>query len=85
LFMLHTKGNIHIPLVDSIAKLFTRTKGLKKPVRRSASVEINRNTANTRSAVTQAEIDRILDKINESGYDSLTAQEKEKLFKAGDK
>ena len=85
LYMLHTKGNIHIPLVDSIAKLFTRSKGPKKPVRRSASVEINRGPANTRSAVTQAEIDRILDKINESGYDSLTAQEKEKLFKAGDK
>jgi len=30
----------------------------------------------------QAEIDRILDKISKSGYASLTAEEKEKLFKA---
>ena len=30
----------------------------------------------------QEEIDRILDKISHSGYDSLTAKEKEILFKA---
>ena len=28
----------------------------------------------------QAEIDRILDKIRKSGYDSLTKEEKQKLF-----
>lgn len=32
---------------------------------------------------TQQQIDEILDKISRSGYDSLTAQEKEFLFKAG--
>jgi len=32
--------------------------------------------------VSQQEIDAILDKISESGYDKLTAKEKEKLFKA---
>ncbi|MES2748651.1 MAG: rhomboid family intramembrane serine protease [Bacteroidota bacterium] len=31
----------------------------------------------------QQQIDEILDKISQSGYDSLTAQEKEFLFKAG--
>lgn len=31
----------------------------------------------------QVEIDRILDKISKSGYDSLSAQEKQTLFKAG--
>ena len=33
----------------------------------------------------QAKIDDILDKISASGYDSLTQQEKEFLFKAGKK
>ncbi|WP_162127542.1 rhomboid family intramembrane serine protease [Flavobacterium phycosphaerae] len=32
---------------------------------------------------TQQQLDEILDKISQSGYDSLTAQEKEFLFKAG--
>ena len=35
---------------------------------------------NSRKQREQAEIDRILDKIRNSGYDSLTAQEKNKLF-----
>ncbi|MEO1654520.1 MAG: DUF6576 domain-containing protein, partial [Bacteroidota bacterium] len=30
----------------------------------------------------QSEIDAILDKISESGYDSLTKEEKQKLFRA---
>ena len=32
---------------------------------------------------TQQQIDDILDKISQSGYDSLSADEKEFLFKAG--
>lgn len=35
--------------------------------------------------ISQEEIDRILDKINQSGYDSLSKEEKEKLFKASEK
>ena len=35
---------------------------------------------NTRKQQEQAEIDRILDKIRKSGYDSLTNEEKRKLF-----
>ena len=31
------------------------------------------------------EIDRILDKLKQSGYDSLTAEEKKRLFDAGRK
>jgi hypothetical protein len=33
----------------------------------------------------QIKIDGILDKIGKSGYESLTKQEKDFLFKAGDK
>jgi hypothetical protein len=37
---------------------------------------------NPNQVVNQAEIDRILDKISDRGYDSLTKEEKEKLFNA---
>lgn len=35
---------------------------------------------NARKKANQEEVDRILDKIRKSGYDSLTAEEKKKLF-----
>lgn len=38
-----------------------------------------------KAAYTQEEIDRILDKISEGGYESLTKDEKEKLFNASKK
>lgn len=38
---------------------------------------------NARKQQEQAEIDRILDKIRKSGYDSLTSEEKQKLFEQG--
>ncbi|MEX2230895.1 MAG: rhomboid family intramembrane serine protease [Cyclobacteriaceae bacterium] len=38
-----------------------------------------------KSGYTQEEIDRILDKISEGGYESLTKDEKEKLFNASKK
>lgn len=38
--------------------------------------------SDTTSNVSQTEIDTILDKISERGYDSLTKEEKEKLFNA---
>ena len=37
---------------------------------------------NARQKVLQEEIDRILDKIRKSGYDSLTKEEKQRLFEA---
>ena len=37
----------------------------------------------TEKDITQKQIDDILDKISKSGYDSLTKEEKEFLFKAG--
>jgi hypothetical protein len=39
-------------------------------------------TPGAASNVSQAEIDAILDKISERGYDSLTKEENEKLFNA---
>jgi len=45
----------------------------------------NKNTATSKNAtvgVNQGEIDAILDKISRTGYDKLTKEEKETLFKA---
>ena len=41
--------------------------------------------ATDKASYTQEEIDRILDKISEGGYESLTKDEKEKLFNASKK
>ena len=43
------------------------------------------NTATGGSFTTQSEIDVILDKISQSGYESLTKEEKQKLFSASQK
>jgi hypothetical protein len=40
---------------------------------------------NARKKAQSDEIDRILDKLKQSGYDSLTAEEKKRLFDAGRK
>jgi membrane associated rhomboid family serine protease len=60
--------------VGGIAKLFTRRSKLKV-------VSTNANK-NPNALPRQEEIDRILDKISKSGYDSLNKQEKEILFRA---
>ena len=41
------------------------------------------NSSESKKDFTQKQIDDILDKISKSGYDSLTKEEKEFLFKAG--
>ncbi len=86
-YMLHTKGTITIPGVDAISDFLRNLFAAKKvKPKRSAKVSINKtkNSSNPKTSVSQEEIDRILDKINATGYDSLTAQEKDKLFRAGE-
>jgi len=87
LYMLHTKGSFSIPAVDAIGAFISNLFNAKKakPLR-SARVSINKEkpAGSQKTGVSQEEIDRILDKINATGYDSLSAQEKEKLFKAGE-
>jgi membrane associated rhomboid family serine protease len=72
-------------VIDFFANLFKRSSGTQfkkvhrnynKPVERSTSRIITKDKA-------QQQIDEILDKISQSGYDSLTKEEKEFLFKAG--
>ncbi|MCL9805045.1 rhomboid family intramembrane serine protease [Flavobacterium amniphilum] len=71
--------------LDRIVTLFSSRKSTPfKRVHKNVKVD----TAKTTSRVvtkdkTQQQIDEILDKISQSGYDSLTKEEKEFLFKAG--
>lgn len=73
-------------LLDKLVSLFKRSKrrkmkvAYKKEARVMTDMDYNRQKANE-----QEEIDRILDKIAKSGYDSLTKKEKETLFKMSDK
>jgi hypothetical protein len=60
-----------------------------KMFRKRSKLRVIRNTPSTQSSASklpdQETIDRILDKISQSGYNSLTKQEKEQLFKVSDK
>ncbi len=74
-----TKG--FTSLMDSIVNLFKAKKN-------TPFKKVHKNTTNTKPKPSpkdksQQQIDEILDKISKSGYDSLTKDEKEFLFKAG--
>ncbi|HAH34237.1 MAG TPA: rhomboid family intramembrane serine protease [Flavobacteriaceae bacterium] len=72
-------------IVAGVANLFKTRKST--PFRKVHKTP--KNTTNKKATVVkddrQIKIDGILDKIGKSGYDSLTKQEKDFLFKAGDK
>jgi membrane associated rhomboid family serine protease len=69
---------------DSLTRYFTRKK--KSPLK---TVYNNRSTSRSTQTTAptsnekQRKVDAILDKISKSGYESLTKQEKDFLFKAG--
>ena len=64
--------------VINIINFFNKEKN-KKPEQNSSPKE------DTKYDISQDEIDKILDKISESGYSSLSKNEKEKLFNASKK
>jgi len=70
-------------LLDTFANLFKPKKKtpFKKVHRNATKNVVNSSVSNKDFA--QKQIDDILDKISKSGYDSLTKEEKEFLFKAG--
>ena len=77
-------------LTKPISALFDALANVFKPSKKAPFKKVHRNT--TKKSVnsfqqnkdfTQRQIDEILDKISKSGYDSLTKEEKEFLFKAG--
>jgi hypothetical protein len=65
-----------VKLVDFISGLFARKK-MKVAYKNPNTITVKK------VAVSQEEVDKILDKISKDGYEQLTAKEKEILFKAG--
>ncbi len=65
-----------------ISGLFSPRPKVKVSYRKEDTV---RPKGSTLSGVSQQEIDIILDKISDGGYESLTKEEREKLFKASKK
>ena len=69
-------------------QLLNRGSDFSNMFKRRSKLKVvkNKSTASGPAAVPDQEIiDRILDKISQSGYDSLTKTEKEQLFKASKK
>lgn len=70
--------------MDWIANLFKpQAKKPFKKVHRTKRPKSKKSTSQTSKTEKQKRIDAILDKIGKSGYDSLTKEEKDFLFKAG--
>lgn len=71
--------------IDFFANLFSPKKStpFKKVHVNTKKPEIKRQSKIVVKDKAQQQLDEILDKISQSGYDSLTAEEKEFLFKAG--
>ena len=90
-------GFIYIKLLQSgtdLTKPFSMflnaIENLFQPKKKTPFKKVHRNTmknvvnsSESKKDFTQKQIDDILDKISKSGYDSLTKEEKEFLFKAG--
>ena len=69
--------------LDWFKGLFKEKPKVKVSYRKERSTHAH--AGSNKASYTQEEIDRILDKISEGGYESLTKDEKEKLFNASKK
>ncbi len=85
-------GFIYVMLLNKgtdLAKPFYRIGGIKFPHRKKLKVSYRRPETdydyNYRKAQNNKRIDEILDKIARSGYDSLTKEEKDILFRANNR
>ena len=68
-----------------IKSFFVKQSNIKVTYKRENRKKASKKPVNKgKSAASQDEIDAILDKINASGYESLTKEEKQKLFNAGE-
>jgi membrane associated rhomboid family serine protease len=70
--------------LDWFKDLFKEKRRVKVSYRKEHESS-NKTHATAKPSYTQEEIDRILDKISAGGYESLTKEEKEKLFNASKK
>lgn len=75
-------SNKEINFLDSITSFFKPKKKPLKTVYKSAK---RKTKPVQKTGTNQQKIDEILDKISKSGYDTLTKEEKEFLFKQGKK
>ena len=75
----HDWTKILTKIIDGMARLFRPNQRIKITYRsKNDDLDYNRQ-----KNLKQEEINRVLDKISKSGYDSLTKEEKELLFKMG--
>jgi len=76
-----------IDLSKGISRIQDWVENFSKPKHSFKKVHRNKNvskaTVTNEAAIHQKRIDAILDKISQSGYDSLSKEEKQYLFKAG--
>jgi hypothetical protein len=70
--------------LEDLAVLFRPRRRLNIAYKRKTG-PLNDMDYNRQKAASQKEIDRILDKIAQSGYDSLSRKEKETLFRMSNK
>jgi len=66
---------------DGLKRNFEQRRGPQQPQQRTGGKQADMDY-NARKRQSQEEVDRILDKIRKSGYDSLTKDEKQRLFDA---
>lgn len=80
-------GQPIISFIQFVKSLFVPKPKIKVSYKSSTTSKTGRKQEKTNSAkqVNQDEIDAILDKISEGGYESLTREEKQKLFNASKK
>jgi membrane associated rhomboid family serine protease len=71
--------------IDWVKSLFGEKRRVKVSYRNQAGEDLRKTGGSKTSSISQAEIDAILDKINAGGYESLSKDEKEKLFNASKK
>lgn len=69
-------------IYNFIGGLFNPSKKVKITYRKESKKQSPSTSSTKKEATSQAEIDAILDKIAESGYESLSKIEKDKLFNA---
>lgn len=82
----HDIGAWFSNMLDSVKELFTSKQGSKAPLKtvyRKKGEKKHKDTLNYDKESKQRRIDAILDKISKSGYESLSKEEKDYLFKAG--
>lgn len=71
-------------VLDAVKSLFAPKPKVKITYRKEEP-KVHKKASSTFSKASQEEIDTILDKISDKGYESLSKEEKEKLFNASKK